>query len=152
MGEGIWPGHKGARFGRKYDRNAEFGGEHSHWQVGKAWTHLSNTPLREWKNISHEGGLSVPFIVNAPTIIKSTGQIRREPVMVMDIMPTILDLARVTYPATYEGRKLKALRGVSLHPLFEGEDADLSRPMYFFYKKTAAYIEYPWKIVTKNTK
>ena len=149
-GEGIWPGHWDERFGRKYDRNAELGGENSHWQVGQAWAHVSNTPLREWKSISHEGGLSSPFIVNAPAIIKSRGQINRKPVMVMDIMPTILDLAHVTYPEVYHGRTIKAMRGVSLHPLFEGKETDLSRPMHFFYKETAAYIEYPWKIVTKD--
>jgi arylsulfatase len=149
-GEGVWPGHWDSRFGRTYDRNAEFGGENSHWQVGPAWAHLSNTPLREWKSISHEGGLSVPLIVNAPAIITSTGQISRKPVMVMDIMPTILDLAQVTYPEAYNGRTLKAMRGVSLQPLFEGSETDLSRPMHFFFKDTAAYIEYPWKIVTKD--
>ena len=149
-GEGIWPGHWDERFGRKYDRNAELGGENSHWQVGQAWAHVSNTPLREWKSISHEGGLSVPFIVSAPAIIKSRGQINRKPVMVMDIMPTILDLAHVTYPEVYHGRTIKAMRGVSLQPLFEGKETDLSRPIHFFYKETAAYIEYPWKIVTKD--
>jgi arylsulfatase A-like enzyme len=149
-GEGIWPGHWDSRFGRTYDRNAELGGENSHWQVGQAWAHVSNTPLREWKSISHEGGLSAPFIVNAPAIIQFTGQISRRPVMVMDIMPTILDLADVTYPKAYQGRPLKAMRGVSLKSLFEGSETDLSRPMHFFYKETAAYIEYPWKIVTKD--
>ena len=82
--------------------------KHSHWQVGEAWAHVSNTPLREWKSISHEGGLSVPLIVNAPAIIQSGGAISRKPVMVMDIMPTILDLAQVTYPKAYKGRTLKA--------------------------------------------
>ncbi len=72
--------------------------------------------------------------------------------MVMDIMPTILDLAHVTYPKAYKGRTLKAMRGVSLKPLLDGQETDLSRPMYFFYKDTAAYIEYPWKIVTKDGK
>ena len=151
-GEGIWPGHWDARFGKKYDRKAELGGEDSHWQVGQAWAHVSNTPLREWKSISHEGGLSVPFIVNAPRIIKSSGEINRKSVMVMDIMPTILDLAHIAYPKTYKGRTIKAMRGVSLKPLLEGKEADLSRPVHFFYKDTAAYIEYPWKIVTKDMK
>jgi hypothetical protein len=44
------------------------------------------------------------------------------------------------------------MRGVSLKALFEGAETDLSRPMHFFYKNTAAYIEYPWKIVTKDLK
>lgn len=151
FGNGIWPGSRdGSRFGYQYDGNAEIGTKDSHWQVGEAWTNLSNTPFREWKNISHEGGLSVPFIVNAPGIIKSKGEISQAPVMVMDILPTILDLGGAEYPTEFDGRKIKPTRGVSLGPILTGAEQDLSRPMHFYHGGTYAYIEYPWKLVTQH--
>ncbi|MFC5050132.1 sulfatase-like hydrolase/transferase [Rubritalea spongiae] len=151
-GKGMWPGHKASRFGKKYDSKAPFGSKETHWQVGPAWTNYSNTPLRKWKNFCHEGGLSVPFIVNAPSLIKEGGKLSEEPIMVMDVLPTILDLTGVSYPEEFNGRKIKPMRGVSLVPIFEGESTDLSRPMHFFYRDTTAYIEYPWKIVSTNNK
>lgn len=150
-GKGLWPGHKSSRFGVEYDQSAAFGSGETHWQVGPAWTNFSNTPLRKWKNHCYEGGLSTPFIMNAPAIIKKTG-ISEAPIMVMDVMPTVLELAGVEYPATYKEKSLKSLRGVSLKPLMDGGDVDLSRPMHFFYRNTSTYIEYPWKLVSPNNK
>ncbi|MGJ8671468.1 sulfatase-like hydrolase/transferase [Rubritalea sp.] len=151
-GKGMWPGHKGSRFGRKYDSKAAFGSKETHWQVGPAWTNYSNTPLRKWKNFCHEGGLSVPFIVNAPSVIKGAGTLSSEPIMVMDVMPTVLDLTGVAYPAKFEGRTIKSMRGVSFASILKGGEADLRRPMHFYYRDSTAYIEYPWKIVTTNNK
>lgn len=151
-GKGLWPGHKSSRFGKKYDSKAPFGSKETHWQVGPAWTNYSNTPLRKWKNFCHEGGLSVPFIVNAPSLIQQGGKISTEPIMVMDVMPTVLELTGAAYPTTYQGRKIKPMRGVSFKGLLEGGGVDLSRPMHFFYRDTSAYIEYPWKIVSTNNK
>lgn len=151
-GKGMWPGHMDSRFGRKYDSKATFGSKETHWQVGPAWTNYSNTPLRKWKNFCHEGGLSTPFIVSAPSIVEKEGSLNRDPIMVMDVMPTVLDLAQVDYPQTYKGRPLKPMRGVSMKPIFAGSSTDLSRPMHFYYRNTTAYIEYPWKIVSTNNK
>ncbi|MGB0372738.1 MAG: sulfatase-like hydrolase/transferase [Opitutales bacterium] len=150
-GSGIWPGQKAERFGHGYDYSGFIGGPTTHIQVGEAWTNFSNTPLRKWKNTVHEGGLAVPFIVNAPSLVKNTGEINTSPIMVMDVMPTILDLAGVKYPSEYDGRPLKPMRGLSIVDILSGEEMDLDREFHLFFNRNYTHIDYPWKYIT-NTK
>ena len=151
-GRGLWPGHRGSRFGKSYNAKASVGSANSHWHMGAAWTVLNNTPLRKWKNVCYEGGLSSPFIINSPSLMTNAGRINRSPIMVMDVLPTILDLANVDYPETYDGRTLKPMRGVSLKPILESKAVDLVRPMHFFHNNSSAFIQYPWKLVSEDNK
>jgi len=53
----------------------------------------SNSPLRANKGSNYEGGLRVPFIVRWPGKIKP-GAVSAEPVIGMDLFPTILHYCR----------------------------------------------------------
>jgi arylsulfatase A-like enzyme len=79
----------------------------------------ANHPLRGSKQRLYEGGLRVPLVVAGPGI--PPGTVCREPVVLWDLMPTLVDLAG--------GGGLPAdVDGVSFRPLLGGASASLSRP------------------------
>ena len=55
-------------------------GASTNWKsLGKNWANVSNTPYREYKNWSHEGGIKTPLIAYWPNQIKNKGFISQNP-------------------------------------------------------------------------
>lgn len=78
---------------QRYDGNT-FGGALSYDGVGPGWAQVSNTPFRRHKRFAHEGGIAVPFLARGPGF--TPGKWRREPVTLLDIVPTCLGAAGVS--------------------------------------------------------
>lgn len=72
----------------------------------------SNYPLRGQKGQLREGGIRVPFIVRWPQKI-SAESVCKEPITLVDLFPTFLDLANTHEP--------QGLDGKSIVPLFSGQ-------------------------------
>lgn len=126
------------------------GGQLVHAGIGEQWAHSINTPFRYYKAKQHEGGIATPLIVHWPNGIRQTNHIVREPMHVMDLMATCLDLAKSTYPATYEGRTIPPTTGRSLVPLLTSATAPKARihPVLFWeHFGAAALRQDDWKIV-----
>jgi arylsulfatase len=102
------------------NRFENMGKRGSRTSVGPAWALASNTPLRYFKGTQYEGGIRVPLIVAGPTVARK-GQIQPAFMHVMDIAPTLLELAGISHPATYKGREVLPLRGKSLVPFLAGK-------------------------------
>jgi arylsulfatase len=68
----------------------------------------------------HEGGIATPLIAHWPKTIKSQkATLNHSPAYLIDIMPTILDIARAEYPERYKGNDIWPLEGQSMTGLFE---------------------------------
>jgi arylsulfatase len=83
------------------------------WSIsqGQCWAAYSNTPLRKYKRFVHEGGIASPFISHWPRGIKDRGQICSQQVFhLIDIMPTLCELARSSYPESREGLLIPPIR------------------------------------------
>jgi arylsulfatase A-like enzyme len=81
----------------------------------------NNGILRDYKHSVYEGGIRVPFIVRWPGKLPS-GTVCSQPVISLDIMPTILSAAGVALPndRVYDGKNmLGVLRAESKKPLHE---------------------------------
>ena len=76
-----------------HDPNAPPGSGPSYRCLGPGWSTVCNTPFRRHKTWVHEGGCATPFIAHWPRGIKDRGQLRRAPGHVIDVVPTILELA-----------------------------------------------------------
>ncbi|MBM3739324.1 MAG: hypothetical protein FJW39_26440 [Acidobacteria bacterium] len=50
------------------------------------WANVSNTPFRNYKHWTHEGGISTPLIVSGPGV--GRGRLTREQGHIIDILPT----------------------------------------------------------------
>jgi arylsulfatase len=87
---------------------------------GPPWSNVSNTPFRQHKSTNHEGGIASPLIAWWPGVIHQAGAISPAVSHLVDLMATCLDVARVGYPAEFDGRKVQPLAGKSLLPVLKG--------------------------------
>jgi arylsulfatase len=102
------------------NRFENMGRRGSRISVGPAWALASNTPLRYFKGTQYEGGIRVPLIVAGPGVARN-GQVQPAFMHVMDIAPTLLELAGLSHPATYKGRDVLPIRGKSLVSFLAGK-------------------------------
>ncbi|MCO8121914.1 arylsulfatase [Stieleria sp. TO1_6] len=92
---------------------------------GQAWATVSNTPFREYKHYTHEGGISTPLIVHWPDHVTRHGELEHTPGHLIDLMATAVDVANADYPETaHGGNRIKPMEGVSLLPTFTGKAID----------------------------
>lgn len=86
----------------------------------------SNVPLRAGKGWMYEGGIRVPLLLRAPGRTQA-GSVFDEPVITMDIAPTLLELAGLG------ARPDQHLDGRSLVPLLSEGEAWAPRSLYWHY-------------------
>jgi arylsulfatase len=114
-----YPGADTAEFRKKFDYSLEnIGHPRSNQSYGIGFASGSGGPLDKFKMTVGEGGIRVPLLISGPGI-KPAHQSDAF-AYVWDIMPTILDIAEVEYPAEFRGRKIEAMRGRSMAGLLEG--------------------------------
>lgn len=101
------------------------------------WANVSNTPFRFFKHWVHEGGISTPLVVQWPARF-AAGGVAHEACHVVDILPTILDVAGVRYPTELGGHALQPLDGESLLPVLEGHRFTRSQPIFWEHEGNAA--------------
>ncbi|MCM2371768.1 arylsulfatase [Aporhodopirellula aestuarii] len=122
------------------------GGRGTHQSYGSAWANLGNTPFRMYKHFTHEGGISTPFIVHWPRGFGTRDDWIRQPVHVMDILPTLMDAAGAEYPSVFNGIEITPAEGCSLMPVLRGERLP-KRSIGFDHQAAHALRAGDWKIV-----
>ena len=111
---------------------------------GEAWANVSNTPFREYKHWTHEGGIATPLIVHWPEGIPASrhNKLEHQPAHLVDILPTCLELA---------GLKSQ-LEGVSLLPALRGRSLRRDEPIFWEHEGNRAVRSGKWKLVAKENK
>ena len=102
------------------NRFENMGRRGSRISIGPAWALASNTPLRYFKGLHSEGGIRVPCIIAGPGVTR-TGQIDSAFTHVMDIAPTLLEVAGASHAGEYQGRKVLPMRGRSMMRYLSGK-------------------------------
>jgi len=120
---------------------------------GSAWANASNTPWRLYKHECQEGGISAPLIAHWPARIKSGGQFRRQVCHLIDIMPTFIELAGATYPASggreapgHAASNIQPYEGKNLVPAFTDQPIDREF-LAWEHEGNAALRSGDWKLV-----
>ncbi|KAI5462837.1 alkaline-phosphatase-like protein [Mariannaea sp. PMI_226] len=108
-----------------YDNSLDnLGNGNSFIWYGPRWAQAATAPSRLYKAYTTEGGTRVPFLVKPPTSFSQAMEkngVSHQFATVMDIAPTILDMAGVKHPApTYQGREVVEMRGKSMVPYLQG--------------------------------
>lgn len=122
------------------------------WAVsyGTGWANVSNTPFRRFKTDVYEGGISTPLIAWWPGKIKSeAGKWNTNPHYLIDIMPTLLDVAGAQYPKEYNGNKIIPTEGISMKPLFINGSGKQHDYMYWEHQDNCAIRYGNWKACKK---
>jgi arylsulfatase A-like enzyme len=106
---------------------SNLGNPNSDFNYGAWGTYLAVSPLSGFKTSQYEGGIRPPLIIKEAQASQSSissnsssSNLIKSFVYVTDITPTILDLAGVSHPSTYNGTEVHALMGKSLKPLLDG--------------------------------
>jgi arylsulfatase len=119
---------------------------------GQGWANVSNTPFREYKHWTHEGGIATPLIAHWPKGIaaKLRNQFVSTPSHLIDIMATVVDLGGAKYPTEYTGKQIQPLEGVSLRPAFTGGTMRRAQPLFWEHEGNRAIRAGRWKLVAKE--
>ncbi len=125
------------------------GAAFSYQSYGRGWANASNTPFRLYKHNVHEGGIATPMIVRWPAGIAGTNRLVRDVGHVIDIMPTCLEVARLTHPTVYNGRTLTPICGQSLVPALEGRTLT-PRVLFWEHEGNRAVRDGKWKLVSHH--
>ncbi|MHC5024628.1 MAG: arylsulfatase [Planctomycetota bacterium] len=114
-----YPGNRGSDWFAQFDNSLEAVGHPvSNYSYGIGWASASAGPLNRFKMTVAEGGIRSPLLVAGPGV--SGGRQVDAFAYVTDIMPTILDMAKVSHPGEYRGRPLEPMRGRSLAAVLSG--------------------------------
>ncbi len=117
---------------------------------GKSWANVSNTPFREYKHWIQEGGISTPLIAHYPKMIKNNNSLNSFPSHIIDIMSTMVELMGANYPTEKDGNKIHPMEGVSLVPIFKGEEIRRETPIFWEHELNRGVREGDWKLVSKG--
>ncbi len=116
---------------------------------GRAWANAGNTPFRRYKHWVHEGGIATPLIAYWPGRVEPN-TITHQPGHVIDILPTCLDIAGVEYPRTFKGKRILAVEGLSLKPVFEGKTRTGHKALFWEHEGNRAVRQGKWKLVSQH--
>ena len=126
------------------------GGPQTFMSYDLPWANVSNAPFRLYKHWVHEGGISTPMIAHWPNGIDNSGFVH-EPWHVVDILPTILDVAGCEYPEEYGGHPIQALDGESFSGAFgQGSECKREQPIFWEHEGNAALRIGDWKVVRRH--
>lgn len=130
-----------------HDPKAPPGSAATHYCLGPGWSTVANTPFRRHKTWVHEGGIATPLIVHWPKGIAGRGESRHDPGHVIDLAPTILELAGASPFRTWEGAPVPRPPGLSLVPSFTRDGAVRHAELWWSHEGNRALRMGDWKLV-----
>lgn len=125
-----------------HDPQADPGSADTYLCLGPGWSTVANTPFRRHKTWTHEGGISTPLIVSWPKGVEAKNQTRHTPGHVIDVVPTILELAGIEQP-----NDNPPFPGQSLVPTFEDDSAVARDAIWWYHDGHRAIRDGDWKAV-----
>ncbi|HVJ82505.1 MAG TPA: arylsulfatase, partial [Planctomycetia bacterium] len=126
-----------------HDPAAPPGSAATHLCLGPGWSSAANTPFRRHKTWVYEGGIATPLIAHWPKGISERGKLRHAVGHVVDIAPTLLNLAGEKSSL----ENAPTAPGVSLAPTFVAE-APLARDsLWWAHEGNRAIRVGDWKLV-----
>ncbi|MCG8526896.1 MAG: arylsulfatase [Opitutales bacterium] len=118
------------------------------WSSLKAdWANVCNTPLRLYKNYSHQGGINTPMIAHWPNGIQNPGRFSDYVGHFIDFMPTLIELTNAKYPNEYQGHSTIPMQGQSFLPVFHNREVTRNAPLYWQWQRGKAVRQGKWKWV-----
>jgi arylsulfatase len=130
----------------------QFGGTESYNHYAVGWAHAMDTPYQWTKQVaSHFGGTRNGLIVHWPRGIKGKGEIRSQFHHVIDIAPTVLEVAGLPEPLMVHGVAQKPIEGVSMAYSFnDAKAAERHETQYFEMMGNRGIYHKGWTAVTKH--
>jgi len=123
---------------------------YNHYAVG--WAHAMDTPYQWTKQVaSHWGGTRNGAIIHWPSRIKGKGEVRAQFHHVIDVAPTVLEVAGLPQPLMVNGVLQRPIEGVSMAYSFnDANAADRHETQYFEMFGNRGIYHKGWTAVTKH--
>jgi Sulfatase len=121
-----------------------------HYAVG--WSHAMNTPYQWTKQVaSHWGGTRNGTLVHWPNGIEAKGEMRTQFCHIIDVAPTILEVAGLPQPTVVNGVLQSPIEGTSMLYSFDDAKAPERHTVQYFeiMGNRAIYLN-GWSAVTKH--
>ncbi len=117
--------------------------------IGTEWAGVGNTPFRWYKQNQHNGGIATPMIISWPKGLQTNGwnNFRGH---IVDIYPTVLELAGISYPEKHQNKETLPLVGVSLVPMIQGQEYHREKPIYLKFASSKGIIVDNMKLVSSR--
>ena len=124
---------------------------YNHYAVG--WAHAMDTPYQWTKQVaSHWGGTRNGTIVHWPGGIQASGQTRHQFHHVIDVAPTVLEVAGLPEPTFVHGIQQHPIEGVSMAYSFdEAQAPDRRLTQYFEMFTNRGIYHQGWTAVTRHS-
>ena len=136
--------------GDGHDPKAPLGSAYTYLCLGAGWSTTCNTPFRMHKTWVHEGGACTPLVAHWPKGIKARGELRSSPGHVIDVVPTILELAGAK--ASTKGQLVPAAPGKSLVSVFTKNNTIEREYLWWSHDGNRAVRVQDWKLVAAKDK
>ncbi len=124
---------------------------YNHYAVG--WAHAMDTPYQWTKQVaSHWGGTRNGTIVHWPKGIKARGETRSQFCHVIDVAPTVLEIAGLPEPTIVNSVQQEPIEGVSMAYSFDdGKAAERHDLQYFEMFCNRGIYHNGWSAVTRHS-
>ncbi len=130
-----------------------WGTEQTYNHMSAGWSWAFDTPFTWFKqNASKLGGIRQNMAVSWPAGIKDKGGLREQFMHVIDVVPTILEVAGIPAPETVDGIKQAPIEGTSFAYTFKKENAtepSQHKIQYFEMMGQWALYDDGWLLSTK---
>ncbi len=133
--------------GDGHDPTVPMGADGSYLCLGPGWSRMGNTPFRRHKTWVHEGGISTPLIAHWPAGIPEKGGIRNRVGHVIDIAPTIVELAGGKWPTESKGLAVPTSPGESFVASMTDAAKNRSNALWWLHEGNRALRKDNWKVV-----
>jgi len=130
----------------------DIGGPQTMTHYPRGWAMASNTPFRLYKKNTHAGGHQIPCVWSWPRgLTGAAGGIRTQYAHCIDVLPTVLDLAGISMPASRNGEPLKPVNGASLAGvLFDPHHGEVREEQYYELEGHRGFYRDGWEVVTNR--
>ena len=130
-----------------------WGTEQTYNHMSAGWSWAFDTPFTWFKqNASRLGGIRQCMAVSWPGRIQDKGALREQFLHVIDVVPTILEVAGIPAPETVDGIKQKPIEGTSFAYTFDVKNAkepSRHKTQYFEMMGQWALYHEGWLLSTK---
>jgi arylsulfatase A-like enzyme len=119
----------------QFENLGEFGGPHSDMTPPLGWAIADNTPFAYCQFATAYGGTTNGAVIHWPKGIKAKGEIRQQYHHLIDVAPTVLEVAGLPEPKVVNGTFQKPIEGVSM--VYSFNDAQAKSPHTVQYAEFA---------------
>lgn len=130
-----------------------WGTEQTYNHMSAGWSWAFDTPFDWFKqNASRLGGINQNMVVSWPARIKDKGGLREQFLHVIDVVPTILEVAGINAPQMVDGIEQAPIEGTSFAYTFDAENAKTAsrhKTQYFEMMGQWALYDDGWLLSTK---